>query len=139
MNIPGAYNPDTYSFFHLTGEENCNADRVVEFLKNVGKTYCHAPEITIYSDNARYFYAAKVREWLDNNPRITLVHLPPYAPNLNLIGRFWKYAKKNLVRNNYCKEYKTFRAKVFRFLNNAGDYVNDLKTLTVEKFQIVYA
>jgi len=139
LNILGAYNPDTHSFIHLTGEENCNADRVVEFLKNVGKAYSHAPKITVYSDNATYFYAAKVREWLDNNTRITLVHLPPYAPNLNLIERFWKYAKKNLVRNNYCKEYKTFRAKVFRFLNNVGDYINDLKTLMVEKFQIVYA
>src|SRR3990172_9152452 len=31
LNILGAYNPDSHSLIHLTGEENCNADRVIEF------------------------------------------------------------------------------------------------------------
>jgi len=31
LNIIGAYDPAAYSFTHLTGEENCNADRVTQF------------------------------------------------------------------------------------------------------------
>ncbi|OQX06093.1 MAG: IS630 family transposase, partial [Desulfobacteraceae bacterium IS3] len=60
-----------------------------------------------------------------------------YAPNLNLIERFWRFAKKKLVKNKYYKEYKTFRAKVFQFLNHVDDYVDEFKTLMVEKFQII--
>ena len=138
-NIFGAYNPETHCFHHLTGEENCNADRVIEFLEVIRKANSHAPVITLYSDNAKYFYAKKVKDWLADNPKIKLDFLPPYAPNLNLIERFWRYTKEQLVRNKYYKEYKTFRATVFRFLNNVGDHIEKLKTLMVEKFQIIYA
>ena len=62
-----------------------------------------------------------------------------YAPNLNLIGRFRRFAEEKLVKNKYYKEYKTFRAKVFQFLNHADDYADEFKTLTVEKFPIIYA
>ena len=37
------------------------------------------------------------------------------------------------------KEYKTFRAKAFQFLNHVDDYIDEFKTLMVEKFQIIYA
>jgi transposase len=139
LNIFGSYNPETHSFLHLTGEENCNADRVVEFLKLILKTYSYASKITLYADNARYFRAAKVREWLKDNSLIQFNFLPSYAPNLNLIERFWKYAKEKLVKNIYYNKYKIFRAKVFQFLNNTGDHIDKLKTLMVEKFQIIYA
>jgi hypothetical protein len=33
LNILGAYNPHDKTLIHLTGEENCNAERVIEFLK----------------------------------------------------------------------------------------------------------
>lgn len=139
LNILGAYNPENHSLLHLTGEENCNADRVIEFLKVIHRANSNAPKITLYSDNAKYFYAKKVKEWLAENPKIQFEFLPSYAPNLNLIERFWKYAKEQLVRNKYYKEYKTFRAKVFQFLNNVGDHIEKLHTLMVEKFQLIYA
>ncbi len=139
LNILGAYNPDNYSFIHLTGEENCNAERVTEYLELIGKSYSDSPEINLIVDNARYFHARIVSEWLEKNKKINLVFLPSYAPNLNLIERFWRVAKHKLVRNKYYKEYKTFRAKAFQFLNNVDDYVDEFKTLMVEKFQIVPA
>jgi transposase len=137
LNIFGIYNPDTFSFSHLTGEENCNADRFIEFLKIILKTNSYAPKITLYVDNAKYFHSAKVSEWIKDNPKIQLDFLPAYSPNLNLIERFWKYAKKHLVKNKYYKEYRIFRAKVFQFLNNVNDHIDKLKTLMVEKFQII--
>jgi transposase len=139
LNILGAYNPTTHSFLHLTGEENCNADRVTDFLKIIERAYNYAPKITLYSDNAKYFYASKVKEYLANNPKIQFDFLPSYAPNLNLIERFWKYSKEQLVRNKYYREYKVFRATVFKFLNNVHAHIDKLKTLMVEKFQIVQA
>jgi len=80
-----------------------------------------------------------VSEWLEENKKIKIVFLPSYAPNLNLIERFWRFAKEKLVRNIYCKEYKKFRARAFHFLNHVNDYVDEFKTLMVEKFQIIHA
>jgi len=65
--------------------------------------------------------------------------LPSYAPNLNLIERFWRFVKERLVKNTYYKKYKTFRATVFRFLNHVDQYIEELSTLMVEKFEIVKA
>ncbi|PIE31432.1 hypothetical protein CSA56_18320 [candidate division KSB3 bacterium] len=60
-----------------------------------------------------------------------------YAPNFNLIERFWKLAKEKLVNNTYYKKYKTVRTHVFQFLNHVDEYVEELKTLLVEKFQSI--
>ncbi|KPA17126.1 Sulphatase-modifying factor domain protein, partial [Candidatus Magnetomorum sp. HK-1] len=78
-----------------------------------------------------------VREWLKANNHIQIKFLPAYSPNLNLIERFWKYAKKQLVKNTYYKKYKEFRANTFQFLNNVKKHYENLKSLMVEKFQIV--
>ncbi len=137
LNILGAYNPDTYSFVHLTGEENCDAQRVIEYFNVIMKVYRRAPAIVLVLDNASYFKAEIVSKWLEEHPKLKLEFLPPYAPNLNLIERFWRFVKEHLVKNTYYKKYKTFRAKVFQFLNHVDEYTNELETLMVEKFEIV--
>lgn len=139
LNVLGAYNPATFSLIHLTGEENCNADRAVEYLSLILRTYPDAPLIYLILDNARYFYSKKVSKFIEENPRLKIEFLPPYAPNLNLIERLWGFAKRKLVKNRYYKKYKEFRAKVFRFLNNIGIYADELKTLMTEKFEIIYS
>jgi len=137
LNILGGYDPDNFSLTHLTGETNCNAERVIEFFEIMKKGCGSAPKIIMFSDNAKYFKAGIVQEWLKKNPQIQLVFLPTYAPNLNLIERFWKFTKNKLVKNTYYEKYKTFRAHTFRFLNHVGDYKKELETLMVEKFQII--
>jgi len=137
LNILGAYNPENGSFIHFTGEENCNAETVIEYLELISKSYAHIPRVNLVLDNARYFHARTVREWLEENNHIEIKFLPAYSPNLNLIERFWKYTKKKLVRNKYYKTYKEFRAKTFQFLNNVKEHFDNLKSLMVEKFEIV--
>jgi transposase len=137
LNILGAYNPDTFSLIHLTGEENCNASRVIEFFFLILSTYKNAPKIIIYLDNAMYFKAKIVSKWLEENPRFEVVFLPPYCPNLNLIERLWRFVKDKLVKNTYYKKYISFRSKTFQLLNSISEHKNKLKTLMVEKFEIV--
>ena len=139
MNILGAYNPENQDFVHLTGEENCDAERVAQFFEVVEKRYRKAPKIILILDNATYSKAKLVGDWLEDHPVFELVFLPPYSPNLNLIERFWRFAKGKLVRNTYYEKYKTFRAKVFRFLNHVDQYKDELISLMVEKFEIVKA
>jgi len=54
-----------------------------------------------------------------------------------LIERFWRFVKDKLVKNKYYEKYKTFRANVFRLLNHTDQYINEFKSLMVEKFEIV--
>ncbi len=137
LNILGAYNPDSCAFIHLTGEENCNAERVIEFFDKILIKYRKAPAIILILDNAKYFKAAIVRDWLKDHQKLKLEFLPSYSPNLNLIERLWRFIKDELVKNKYYKLYKTFRAKTFQLLNNLHERVDDFKSLMVEKFQII--
>jgi transposase len=72
------------------------AERVIQFLQKVRNAYPDA-KIVVVLDNARYNYAKDTRAFAEEN-NILLLFLPPYAPNLNLIERLWKFAKKHLVR-----------------------------------------
>ncbi len=137
LNILGAYNPDQFSFIHLTGEENCNSKRVIEYFEVILKAYRKASKIILFLDNAKYYKAEIVTLWLEKNPKLQVEFLPAYAPNLNLIERFWRFVKDHLVKNTYYEKYKTFRAKVFQFLNHVDQYIDELKTLMVEKFEII--
>lgn len=137
LNILGAYNPDNHRFIHITGEENCDAKRVITYYEMIIDSYRQAPKIILILDNARYYKAQIVFDWLKEHPKLQIEFLPAYAPNLNLIERFWRFTKEKLVKNSYCPKYNIFRAKVFRFLNHVEQYVDELRTLMVEKFQIV--
>ena len=121
----------------MTGEENCDAKRVIEYFEIILKASHSASKIILILDNASYYKAAIVTQWLEKHPKLQIDFLPPYAPNLNLIERFWRFVKDKLVRNTYYEKYKTFRAKTFQLLNHVDQYVDELKTLMVDKFQIV--
>ncbi len=60
-----------------------------------------------------------VTEWLEEHKQIKLEFPPAYAPNLNLnlIERYWRFAKGGLVWNKYYKEYK-------RLLNHTNMYID---------------
>lgn len=137
LNILGAYNIDEHRLIHLTGENNCDSALVVEFFELMLNRCKHLQVIYIILDNAKYFKSKLVREWLKDNKKIQLIFLPPFAPNLNIIERFWRLAKEVLVKNSYYKCYKTFRANVFRFLNNIKPYKSKLESLMTDNFQII--
>ena len=108
LNILGAYDPSAYSFTHLTGEENCDAGRVIEYLELINKNYSDFAKIYLITDNAKYFHSGKVSKWLGEHKKIKLVFLPSYAPNLNLIERFRRFTKKMLVKDKYLRNYCIF-------------------------------
>ena len=137
LNILGAYNPEIHEFVHLTGEQNCDASRAIEYLEVILAAYPLAPRIVLFLDNASYFKAKIVTEWLEKHPEMQIQYLPPYSPNLNLIERFWRFVKDKRVKNTYYEKYKTFRPKAFQLLNHVDKHVEEFKTLMVEKFEIV--
>jgi len=110
---------------------------VIEFFDQIIRHYPNVHSVVLILDNVPYFKAKIVREWLDRNPELICWFLPTYSPNLNLIERFWRLTKEQLVNSIYYKQYKTFRCNVFRFLNHIDKYKDRLKSLMNEKFQIL--
>ena len=137
INILGALDIADLSTHITLTEETCNAERVIEFLQKVRDAYPDA-KIVFVLDNARYNYAKATRAFAEEN-NILLLFLPPYAPNLNLIERLWKFAKKHLVNNNYHDEFSQFVDAADTLFNNLGDYYQELKSLLTQKFQIIHA
>jgi hypothetical protein len=99
LNILGGYHPADYSLLHVTGEETGDAKRVLELCERIVLQYATSPYLVLFADNAKYFKAKLVTEWLAAHPQVHLEFLPADAPNLNFIERFWKFAKAHLLKH----------------------------------------
>ncbi len=137
INILGALDIEDFSVTTILTEETCNSERIVEFLQKIKEKYPDK-KIVIILDNARYNYAIITRDFAKEN-NIKLLFLPPYAPNLNLIERLWKFTKKHLVNNTYYENFTQFVNTTDNFFNNLGDYNQELSSLFTQKFQIIHA
>ncbi len=51
---------------------------------------------------------------------IVLVFLPPYSSNLNLIERFWKFLRKDLLSVRYYDSFDQFFNAISEFADNAS-------------------
>lgn len=96
---------------------------------NLGK------RLLLVLDNASYQRAAIVQA-LAKRLRIQLLFLRPYAPNLNLIERFWTFLRKQGLRNTDYATFAKFRAVIQRLLTNLDSYAEELATLMTEKFHL---
>ena len=95
-----------------------------------------APRIIVFCDNARYYKSKAIAEYLEHS-RIQLEPLPAYSPNLNLIERFWKFFKKQVLYNRYYERFDEFRDASSAFLSDLTPYEPRLRTLLTENFQII--
>jgi transposase len=88
-------------------------------------------------DNARYQKNHFVMDYA-KTLGITLVWLPPYSPNLNLIERVWKFVKKKVLYNRYYKDFSDFISSINQCISNTGseykDEINSLLTLNFQNF-----
>lgn len=137
INILGALDIEDFSVTTILTEETCNSERIVEFLQKIKEKYPDK-KIVIILDNARYNYAIITRAFAEEN-NIKLLFLPPYAPNLNLIERLWKFTKKHLVNNTYYEDFTQFVNTTESFFYNLDEYRQELSSLFTQKFQIIHA
>lgn len=134
LNGLGAYSPDDHTLVTRTGTESCDAVLVCLLLRDLRAAHPEQ-EILIVLDNARY-QRAKVVQALAAELGITLLFLPPYSPNLNLIERFWKFLRKYTTRTTYYATFPAFRAAVMQVLDNLAAYTDELRTLMTETFHL---
>ena len=134
LNVLGAYSPDDHTLISIEGTESCDAEMVCRLLRKV-RAANPGKRLLLVLDNARYQRAAVVQA-LAKRLRIRLLFLPPYSPNLNLIERFWKFLRKQVMRNKYYATFAEFRAAIQRILTNLESYSEELATLMTEKFHL---
>jgi len=88
FNVLGAWNAMTRELISVTDTTVVNTETMCQLLRKIAAAGPTGP-ITLVLDNARYQRNAMVQA-LASQLGITLMYLPSYSPNLNLIERLWK-------------------------------------------------
>ena len=134
FNVLGAWNAITRTFLAVTNTTVVNTDTMCELLRRIAAENLVGP-ITVVLDNARY-QRNKVVQALAAELSITLLYLPSYSPNLNLIERLWGFTKRRSVYGKYHPDFASFRAAIETTLAGISTtHAEKLASLMTLKFQ----
>jgi transposase len=136
VNIHGAINIEDRDITYQL-PKTINQETTIEFLEQIQEKYQTKNNVFLFTDNARYYRAKKVQTYLERT-NITMIFLPPYSPNLNPIERLWKFMKQNIIGGNYFEKFADFKNSIVDFLENPKPYLNRLKSLITDNFQIIF-
>jgi len=134
FNVLGAWNAVTRQLIAVTNTTVVNTETMCDLLRKIAAQVLSGP-ITLVLDNARYQRNAVVQD-LATELGITLLYLPSYSPNLNLIERLWKFIKRRSLYGRYHATFAGFRAAIEETIDGLSTTHKDqLKTLMTLKFQ----
>jgi transposase len=134
FNVLGAWNAITRELVAVTNTTVVNTETMCELLRKIAGLGLSGP-ITIVLDNARYQRNAVVQS-LAETLGITLLFLPSYSPNLNLIERLWKFIKRRALYGRYHHNFAEFRAAIEKNLTELStQHANDIASLMTLNFQ----
>lgn len=134
INVLGAVNAVTKQITTVYNTTYINANTIVDFLHDLKKIYHDLP-VYIVLDNARYQHCQLVKDTA-KSLSVTLLFLPPYSPNLNIIERLWKFAKKKILYGKYFDTVPKFHSAITNFFGSINaEYQSELNSLLSLKFQ----
>ncbi len=134
FNVLGAWNAVTRELIAVTNTTVVNTETMCELLRKLAAVGLTGP-ITFVLDNARYQRNAVVQD-LAKELGITLLFLPSYSPNLNLIERLWKFTKRRALYGRYHPTFAGFRSAIEETLDGLSTtHADQLKTLMTLDFQ----
>ena len=123
----------TYGAVELITGENfflimpyCNTDHMNVFLKELSKEYA-GDDIILVCDGAAWHKSSTIE--LPEN--ITLIHLPPYTPEMNPIEQIWRELRTQGFKNEV---FPTLKKVVDRLCVT----INNLTKSTVSKITLRY-
>ncbi len=134
FNVLGAWNAVTRELTYVTNTTVVNTETMCELLRKIASQGLVGP-ITLVLDNARYQRNAAVQA-LAAELGITLLFLPSYSPNLNLIERLWKFIKRRALYGRYHPNFADFQAAIQDTIDQLShSYAPQLASLMTLNFQ----
>ncbi len=110
-----------------------NTETMCELLRKIAASGL-TRQITLVLDNARYQRNALVQD-LAKEVGITLLCLPSYSPNLNLIERLRKFTKRRSLYGRSHPTFARFRAAIEKIIDDLSTtHADQLKTLMTLNF-----
>ncbi len=116
LNIVGAIELGNLSSAVFDQFKTVNGDAIIQFFKQVRRSYASMEVIHMVLDGAGYHRKKEVVD-AATELGIELHYLPPYSPNLNPIERLWKVMNEHARNNEYFADAKAFRQKINYFLD----------------------
>lgn len=133
INVLGVVHAITKEITILSNTTYISAETIVVFLKQLKEYYMDLP-IKIVLDNARYQHCKLVEKEAERLG-ITLLFLPSYSPNLNIIERLWKFTKKTILYAKYYESPDKFHNAIREFFQTVNQkYCTDLKNILTLNF-----
>ncbi len=136
VNINGALNAHNVTDVLVVECDRVNAQSCIKLWKKQRRRHPGKTIINI-CDNAPYYHSNYLKEWLLKNPWCNVIYLPPYAPNLNLIERLWKFLRKQVTSYNFYEHFAEFRQAILGFFKNIKEHKQALESLLTLNFHIV--
>ncbi|MFK4342832.1 transposase [Paenibacillus sp. RC62] len=81
---------------HHREEEKADVEAFIRFLQDLLSAY-PIGKMAMILDNSRIHHATGLQPFLKEHPRLQLVFLPPYSPNLNPVEGLWLWLKSDVV------------------------------------------
>ncbi|MEZ4942426.1 MAG: IS630 family transposase [Saprospiraceae bacterium] len=136
ININGALNATNVTDVLVVEADRINAQSCTKLWKKQRRRHPGKTIINI-CDNAPYYHSKYLKEWLAENPWCKVIYLPPYAPNLNLIERLWKFLRKKVTSYDFYEHFADFRQAILDFFKNIKEHKQALESLLTLNFHIV--
>jgi transposase len=133
-NVLGAIDFVSKKLTTITNDTYITSIQICELLRKLADEYTVIP-LYLVLDNASYQKCNLVKD-LAAELGITLVYIPPYSPNLNLIERFWKFTKGKL-RTKYYDDFMDFKNTIDTIVASSdNEFKHEVDKLITEKVQL---
>ena len=137
ININGALSWPGRELVHRE-EELITSTAMIRLYDDLCARNPTAEKITVVLDNAKYNLSREIKAYIARpDCRIALVYLPSYAPNLNLIERFWHFMKRKVLFNKAYAKFALFKAAFDTFFETLPAYAAEIKTLITDRFHFI--
>jgi transposase len=117
VNCFGAVNPFSGEVAEMSSKQ-AKAPALTRFLKTKLLDRHPKKNIHVYFDKGPVHRSKIVKGFLDKNPRLKLIYLPPYSPDLNPQEQWWGYKRKKFLNNRSFTSQRHIALAMASFVRN---------------------